>query len=224
MTRFWILAAATVAILLILFLAAESLRIPLLTDPVSFMRANPAAAASFGLSLLIVDAVLPVPSSLVMIVHGALFGIVGGAIISLLGSLCAAMLGFAIGRAGGRIITAKDREQAERLLQRWGALAVVVTRPVPLLAETVAIMAGASGMRLSTLVWTAALGSFPAALLYAWAGAAGGAGVGAWPFTAALLFAAILLIAGRRSRSYPHVVRKNQTAGPPKTNSVNIKR
>jgi hypothetical protein len=43
-----------------------------------------------------------------------------------------------------RLVTAEERARANRLLERWGTLAIVVTRPIPLLAETVAIMAGAS--------------------------------------------------------------------------------
>src|SRR5687768_14101632 len=163
MSRFWILTGAALGLLLILFLAAESVGIPILQNPVPAMRSNPAAAAAVGFTLLVVDAVAPVPSSIVMIALGAMFGMPGGALISLVGSLCGAMLGFAIGRAGRRILNPGDREQAERLLQKWGPIAVVVTRPVPLLAETVAIAAGAGGMRLRKLAFCSTLGALPAA-------------------------------------------------------------
>jgi membrane protein DedA with SNARE-associated domain len=46
-----------------------------------------------------------------------------------------------------------------------------VTRPVPLLAEAVAMMAGASRMRASTIAVGAAIGALSAAVLYAVVGA-----------------------------------------------------
>src|SRR5215211_6626130 len=52
------------------------------------------------LFLLVVDVVLPVPSNLVMIAHGALFGVAIGTFLSLVGSIGAALVGFAIGQRG----------------------------------------------------------------------------------------------------------------------------
>jgi uncharacterized membrane protein YdjX (TVP38/TMEM64 family) len=114
----------------------------------------------------------------------------------LLGSVGAALFGFAIGRRGGkllgRIVSPEERIRADLILARWGALAIAITRPIPLLAETVAIMAGAS----SSLGWgrmalAALVGSLPPALLYALTGAA------AANFqSAALMFAVVLFVTG----------------------------
>ena len=86
---------------------------------------------------------LPVPFSLVMVAHGALFGVaVGTTLLSVVGSTVAALVGFALGRRGGplltRLVPPEERVRADRLLTRWGTLAIIVTRPVPLLAETTA--------------------------------------------------------------------------------------
>ena len=43
-----------------------------------------------------------------------------------------------------RLVPPEERARANDLLDRWGEMAVVATRPVPILAETVAILAGAS--------------------------------------------------------------------------------
>ncbi len=40
------------------------------------MRASGVVAALVGVGLLVADVVLPVPSSVVMLAHGALFGVV----------------------------------------------------------------------------------------------------------------------------------------------------
>ncbi len=174
MKRYWSVVGAMIAFFLLLFLLVEWMQIPLLTDPSQSLGRGGFYAAAVGVGLLIADVVLPVPSSLVMIAHGALFGVVTGTLLSLIGSLGAALTGFAIGRRGGgwleKIVTADDRARVERMLERWGALAIVVTRPVPLLAETAAVMAGASAMSWRQLAAASFAGSLPPSLLYALTG------------------------------------------------------
>lgn len=175
MKRYWILVGSLLCAFLITFLIVEALGVPLLTDPSPWLRHGGWVAALVGLGLLIADVFLPVPSSLVMIAHGALFGVWIGALLSLVGSVGAALLGFAVGRRGGalleRLISREERARVDLMLRRWGALAVVVTRPVPLLAETVAILAGASSLNWTRVTLAAIAGSLPGALLYALAGA-----------------------------------------------------
>src|SRR3712207_8952949 len=72
---------------LLLFGLAEWAALPLLTDPLPAMRSAGAATALLGLGLLTADVFLPVPSSVVMVGHGALFGLVPGAALSLLGGV-----------------------------------------------------------------------------------------------------------------------------------------
>lgn len=178
-----------------LFFLVEALGISLLVDPTPWLNNGDALAASLGVGLLIADVLLPVPSSLVMVAHGALFGVMGGTLLSLTGSAGATMLGFWIGRRGGRLfarlVAPEDRQRADYLLKRWGTLAIIVTRPVPLLAETVAVMAGASPMSWGRAALAALAGSLPPALLYALTGAAV-----AKVENAALVFGLVLLVAG----------------------------
>ena len=174
MKRYWMAVGAMIGLFLLLFFLAEWLHVPLLTDPSPWMGRGGIVAALIGVGLLIADVLLPVPSSLVMIAHGALFGVAIGTLLSLLGSVGAALTGFALGRRGGkfldRIVTAEERERVEQMLERWGALAIVVTRPVPLLAETTAVMAGASAMSWQRLTVASIVGSIPPSLLYALTG------------------------------------------------------
>lgn len=182
-----------IAFFLLLFVLAEWLRIPLLTDPSQWMGRGGLVAALLGVGLLIADVLLPVPSSLVMIAHGALFGVAVGTLLSLIGSVGAALTGFALGRRGGKWlekgITPEERERVERMLERWGALAIVLTRPVPLLAETTAIMAGASAMSWQRLLAASFAGSLPPSLLYALTGS-----VAASFQNATLMFCFIMLV------------------------------
>jgi uncharacterized membrane protein YdjX (TVP38/TMEM64 family) len=183
------------AFFLCLFFLVEALGVPLLVDPTPWLNRGGVLAAMLGVGLLIADVLLPVPSSLVMVAHGALFGVLSGTLLSLAGSVGAAMFGFWIGRRGGklleRLVTPLERERADLLLKRWGTLAIIVTRPVPLLAETVAIMAGASPMGWGRTALAALAGSLPPALLYALTGASAGKFQ-----NTALMFVFVLLVTG----------------------------
>lgn len=182
-----------VVALLAMFAVVESLGIPVLTDPQPWLDRGGAAAAVTGVGLLVADVALPVPSSLVMVAHGAVFGVFVGAALSLAGSVAATLVGFAIGRRGGgvldRLVGVEERRRADALLRRWGVLALLVTRPVPILAETVAVLAGASSLRWGRTALAAVAGSLPAALLYGLAGA-----VAASFGDAALVFGAVLVL------------------------------
>lgn len=185
----------TFSIFLLLFGLGEAWSLPLLSDPAAHLRQANVPTALLGVGLLVVDAALPVPSSLVMIAHGAVFGVVVGTLLSVVGSTCAAMIGFLLGRRGGdvldRLVSADERATADRLLARWGALAILITRPVPLLAETVTVLAGASPLGWRRAALAALAGSVPAALIYAMTGAAVAASG-----SGALVLAAVVLLAG----------------------------
>ena len=207
MKRYFIITGAMLGFFLLLFLFVEALGVPLLTDPSPWLKQRSVLAATIGVGLLVGDVLLPVPSSLVMVAHGALFGIVGGTLLSLAGSVGAALFGFAIGRRGGRIferlVTPEERARADELLRRWGMLAIIVTRPVPLLAETVAIVAGTSSLGWGRTMLAAFAGSLPPALLYAITGAAAvNLQNTTLVFVAVILIAVCFWIVGRRVEPY----------------------
>ncbi len=176
MRRYAALCAGLLGTLLVLFVLAEALDVPVLTDAQPLRGRSGALAAVVGVTLLIADVFLPVPSSVVMITHGALFGVAAGTGLSVAGSLGAFAVAFALGRrAGGlldRIVGPEERERADALLRRWGLVAIILSRPFPMLAETVALAAGASPLPWRRALAAAGLGCLPAALVYAIAGAA----------------------------------------------------
>jgi uncharacterized membrane protein YdjX (TVP38/TMEM64 family) len=188
------IAALLFGILLTLFLLVEALNVTLLKEPSFWLEQAGVLAGFAGVCLLVSDVALPVPSSLVMVAHGALFGVAIGTLLSLVGSTGAALVGFAIGRRGGpllaRLVPVEERRQADRLLIRWGMLAIIVTRPVPLLAETTAIVVGTSPLGWGRVALAALAGSVPSALLYALTGA-----VAASFQNGALVFGPVLLVA-----------------------------
>ncbi|AFZ67714.1 TVP38/TMEM64 family protein [Deinococcus peraridilitoris] len=176
MKRYLAVVAALLGVLILLFVIFEALQFPLLSDPTPWLQHAGPGTALLGVALLTVDVLVPVPSNVVMVANGALFGFAVGASLSLTGSLGAGALSFAIGRRGGplvqRLVPRTAHERGEELLRRWGALAIVVTRPLPLLAEVVTILAGTSHMPWRTALGMTLLGSLPAALLYSLLGVA----------------------------------------------------
>lgn len=175
MKRYTLAAGAIFTCFLASFLLVEAFEIPIVHDPAPWLQKADLWAGMIGVGLLIADVALPIPSSLVMIAHGALFGMVGGTALSLIGSTGASMVGFALGRRAGPLIVQhvppEEHARATAYLERWGVLALIVSRPVPLLAETVAILAGASSVGWGRALLAAIVGSLPSSLVYAIAGA-----------------------------------------------------
>jgi uncharacterized membrane protein YdjX (TVP38/TMEM64 family) len=174
--RYLTVVVAVLAIFVLLFLLGEAAGIPLLEDPTPWLRQAGWVAAGLGVSLLGIDVLLPVPSNVVMVAHGALFGIAVGTLLSVLGSMLASAAAFWIGRRGGRllalVVPPDERARADAILARWGVIAIVVSRPLPLLAETIVVLAGASPLGWRAAMLAALVGYVPLCLLYAWAGAA----------------------------------------------------
>lgn len=202
MNRYWAVAGGVAGFFLAGYLLAEAFGVPWLATPPELTAGAGAGAALLAVGLLVADSLLPVPSSLVMIALGGLYGAVLGGLLALVGRVGMAMVGFAVGRRGGpllaRLVPEPSRTRADGLLQRWGAVAIVATRPVPLVAETVAVMAGASAMTWRRAALAALVGSLPEAAIYGWAGAtARGAAVGGVVWVALVVLVAGAWAVGR---------------------------
>jgi uncharacterized membrane protein YdjX (TVP38/TMEM64 family) len=131
---------------------------------------SPPMLAAAEVAILAVDVFLPVPSSVVATLGGARLGVVTGTLMAWLGMTLGAFAGWGLGRvAGGRIVARLDAEARQSLAERearLGPLLIVLTRPLPLLAEAAAILAGASGMPARTFATGAAVGNL--AIAFAW--------------------------------------------------------
>ncbi len=114
-SRFAVVGSAVAGISLGGFLLAEALHLPwAATAPPLAAYAAPIAAA-LGVGVLLADAVLPVPSSLVMVGLGAVFGFGGGAVLALTGRVGGTLAGFAIGRSLAASGSPSDDERASRI-------------------------------------------------------------------------------------------------------------
>jgi uncharacterized membrane protein YdjX (TVP38/TMEM64 family) len=104
----------------------------------------PAAALLSG--FLALDVVLPVPSSMVSTAAGAVLGFARGMAVIWAGMMAGSVLGYLLGSrataAARRFVGPDGLDRAERVAAAHGDWALVVCRPVPVLAEASVILAG----------------------------------------------------------------------------------
>lgn len=161
-----------------------------------------ASAATIG-SLLALDVFLPVPSSIVSTGAGVLLGFWRGAIVIWIGMTLGCVIGYAFGaRAAGaarKLVGADGLTRAASVMDRHGAWALVLCRPIPVLAESSVVFAGLVRTPLGPFTWLTTLANLGIALAYA--------AVGAFSmrvqsflltFIAALALPGIAMLVGRR--------------------------
>lgn len=138
---------------------------------------RPIAAATFIVAALTLDLFLPVPNGVTNTLAGAAFGFRLGTFIIWLGLMGASLAGYAVGRwaarpLAARMLGADDLARAEGLADRVGPLALIASRPVPILAEVMAIAAGVAGMGFLRFGVVMALANLGVAMIFAAIGAA----------------------------------------------------
>ena len=125
--------------------------------------------------ILGVDLILPIPSSLVMIMSGVLFGGVGGGLLSFFGSMLGNVAGFELARKYGlafarRLMGKKDFSRLGHVLEQYGPLAIILSRPIPILMETLSLVAGITGMKRRSFLVSCCAGTVPVSFIYSFAG------------------------------------------------------
>lgn len=134
--------------------------------------------AGLVIGLLVIDLLLPVPSSVVMTGAGYLLGLPAGALASFVGGMLAACIGFYGCRYGGapvfrRMVGEEETARIDAWFRRWGVAALIASRPIPMLTEILSCLAGLTTLRGRTFLLANTVGLLPICLLYAWAGSRG---------------------------------------------------
>lgn len=128
--------------------------------------------ALLGIALLMVDVVLPIPSSVVGMALCWALGPLWGGVSMALGLTLSFALGYALGRLVpeqrlrlwvGAALWDRVRQKAQRQTLWW----IVASRPLPVLAEMCALMAGVWRVSAGPALMIAALSSCGVAALYA---------------------------------------------------------
>ena len=124
--------------------------------------------------VLSADILLPVPSSIVMFLNGAILGIFWGSLLSLIAAMTSSLIGYFLGAQmshfADRFFKNEETQTAQNLLKRYGWLAIIATRGLPILAETVALVTGNLRYQFRTFFWSNLVGFIPVCLIYAIAG------------------------------------------------------
>ena len=132
-----------------------------------------AALAVLGLGLA--DIVLPVPGTIVLSAGGIVLGWPLAAAAGATGLILGSTLGYGACRRFGRrafarLVRPSEAARFGAWLDDYGAVALIVSRPVPMMTETLSCLAGLGGMRLPRFLVATALGSVPFALFFAFSG------------------------------------------------------
>ena len=201
MKRLALLTLGLMLFSLVGFLLINPDQPPTWLDPAQVMPAPNWVSALAGVGILAADVALPVFSSLVMALNGQLFGLWLGALLSLIGGLAAAALGYLLWASGSRweerLLSQAELKTAHRLINRYGALALVLSRPVPMLAEALTLVAGLTGFGLRRALACSAMGLAPTALAFAALGDSPTAATGG--FLAVIAVSGILWWIGKRT-------------------------
>ncbi len=140
-----------------------------------------------GLLLLMAveSACVPLPSEVVMPFAGYLvstghFSLVLAATAGALGCNLGSIVGYEIGRRGGRPVAERwgryllvgpgEIDAADRFFARWGGVAVLIGRLLPVIRSFIAFPAGVARMRLVPFHVYTFLGSWPWCFGLAWVG------------------------------------------------------
>lgn len=133
------------------------------------------ASASIIAALLALDVFLPVPSSIVSTGAGVLLGFWRGAAVIWIGMTVGCAIGYAFGAtaagAARRMVGDDGLARASAIMDRHGSWALVVCRPIPVLAESSVVFAGLVHSPLQPFVWMTTLSNLGIALAYAAVGA-----------------------------------------------------
>jgi len=143
-----------------------------------FFDRHRAWAIPLGFGLMAADLVLPVPSSAVMNWYGLSYGTWLGGLVGASACVAASVAAYWLCRwlgrpAALRIAGERDLERTRVFFSRWGALAIVAARPVPMLAEAVFCLAGMSRMPFGRFLAASAVGAVPFAVAFAYLGSLG---------------------------------------------------
>jgi uncharacterized membrane protein YdjX (TVP38/TMEM64 family) len=130
-----------------------------------------------GIALIWADVALPVPQTAVIAALGIIYGTLLGGLLGALGLITGGLLGYLLMRTSARRVVqrfakARSLQKMERVFDRRGAWAIVLTRSFPYsVAEIMVFLAGLAGMPMGKFIAALTLGSVPIAFAFAAIGA-----------------------------------------------------
>lgn len=161
--------------ILLTFGLAQWLEIPLLQDPRPLLEDKALMTVVLTILILALDILLPIPSTVVMVLMGSLFGPWLGGLVSLTGIMLSSISGYYIGVYAQRFSWLKSKTtnhaKAQSFVNKWGDVALIASRGIPVLSESIAILAGTQKMPFKKFLLAALLGLTPSAFICSFSGA-----------------------------------------------------
>lgn len=174
--RWLLLCTAILALILIPFFLFGD-QIETWTDNFLRSASDQSGLVAIVLGLLLAsDILLPVPSSMVSTATGFFLGFMRGIITSLAGMTVCCIAGFWLGAKFGRPIACRlvgnnELKRLEKMSHHFGEWVIVVSRPIPVLAEASVLFAGISGMSAYRFLLLSTLSNLGISAVYAAVGA-----------------------------------------------------
>lgn len=117
--------------------------------------------------ILISDIVLPVPSSVVMYMNGFVLDRWIGTMLSFFSLMISSLIGYFIGSIPKYYQNKKGGVTSNTIFNSFGSFAILLTRGIPILSESICIICGYNKMPLKKYLLISALGFLPICFLYA---------------------------------------------------------
>lgn len=145
--RLWWMIGAAVAVPIVPFLLAGDWIEQTLTTAVGALAGRPLATAAAVVTVLATDLFLPVPATAVATLAGQTLGPALAGFCVWTGMMISSAIGFEASRRFGtpvaeRFCRPAELADAAKGFRRWGAAALILTRPMPVLAEACVLLAG----------------------------------------------------------------------------------
>lgn len=169
MKKILIPLAVTSIFITALYLLFENVE-PFFGDLLSQVKDNPFDYASLSFIILVSDIILPVPSSIIMYSNGAILGMPNGFLLSLISVILSSVIGYFIGRGSSAILKSEVDISAKKILEKYGYAAILITRGVPIISESVCIVCGFNRYNFVVYLALNVAGYIPICLIYAYFG------------------------------------------------------
>lgn len=124
--------------------------------------------------ILTSDIILPVPSSLVMILNGKVLGVISGTIVSLTSGVISSSIGFYLGRKSNpfinKLFNKNDQQISHDLIKNFGNITITISKALPIISEAVSIVSGTTLLSFKTFFVYSVAGHLIVSVIYAFVG------------------------------------------------------
>ena len=166
---------STVFITIALLFADEMDQILDIQNMAAWLRSYPLLGWLGAILLISADLITPMPAPAIVTALGIVYGGTLGSFFGATGLLSVGLLGYGLARFGGgrwafRIASESEMAGIRDWFNRWGFIAIALTRMLPMIPEILSVLAGLAHMSFPRYALALAAGSIPVAIMFAFLG------------------------------------------------------